>query len=301
MSEMQLSFDQLRNDIFEGILTSLNENSGNFLLCAATYNQDPYDLILPNIETSVILGSLGSLVLSYPIPDKPKLTLTISMTLGRLNYTVQAHDEVLKIMDLDREMESLTLEAGLKFHSRRVNEGSRFELLNDGAILSAPAAINILRQAQLEIAFKEFVRLQAGRIIVGLAEILATHGVRRPASEGTYCLAVFKNLGYETEAKMILEESFQILNIDNRDSLNTVYSLRTKGYTPAPLMLCETVQQRLVDQDYRVHIEPAWGFQQTHESLKPVVVERLVVETQYVEKQAPEMDWKALIREPMLD
>jgi hypothetical protein len=301
MSEMQLSFEQLRNDIFERILCSLGENSHSFIHAAAAYGQDPASLILPNIESCMLLGSFGCLVLPYEIPNHPKLTLTVTMTLGRLNYTVMAHDGISRLCDLERAVESLAFEAGLKFNARHVSEGVRMELSNDTAMVSAPAAINILRQSQLEAAFKEFVQLQADRLIIGIAEILAQHGVRRQDVGGVYCLAVFKHLGYDTDAKIMLGEHFEILRIDDRDAMNIVYTLRSKEPTLTPLLLCRSVQDTLTEKHYRVHLEPTWGFQSFHESMAPVVVERIVVETQVVHAVIPEIDWKSMIREPIID
>lgn len=301
MSEMQLSFEQLRNDIFQGILNSLAENSHSYLHAAASYGQDPRYLILPNIGSSMLLNAFGSLILPFEIPNKPKLTLAVSMTLGRLSYTIQASDDVASLCDLAGSIEQLSLESGLKFQARTVTDGVRLELNNDPGILSAPVAINILRQAQLEIAFKEFVRLQVDRLIIGVAEILAQHGIRRHDASGVYCLAIFKHLGYDTEARMILQEEFDILGVDTRDPLNIVYSLKTKEEALAPLLLCETVQARLTEKLYNAHLMPAWGFHTLNESLAPKVIEKIVVETRIVETQPPEIDWKALIREPILD
>lgn len=301
MSEMQLSFEQLRNDIFQGILNSLAENSHSYLHAAASYGQDPRSLILPDIDLCMLLNAFGSLILPFEIPNKPKLTLAVTMTLGRLSYTIQASNEIARLCDLAGSIEQLALEAGLKFQARSVTDGVRLELTNDPGILSAPVTINILRQGQLEIAFKEFVRLQADRLIIGIAEILAQHGVRQQNAGGVYCLAIFKHLGYDTEARMILQEDFDIVAVDNRDPLNIVYSLKTKEETPAPLLLCETVQARLAEKLYHAHLMPAWGFQTLNESLVPKVIEKIVVETRIVQVMPPEMDWKALIREPIID
>lgn len=301
MSEMQLSFEQLRSDIFQGILNSLADNSHSYLHAAASYGQDPRLLILPNIGSCMQLNAFGSLILPFEIPNKPKLTLAVTMTLGRLSYTIQASNELAELCDLVQSVEHLSLEAGLKFQARTVTDGVRLELTNDPGILSAPVTINILRQAQLEVAFKEFVRLQVDRMIIGVSEILAQHGVRRPDAGGVYCLAIFKHLGYDSEVRMILQEEFDIVSVDTRDALNIVYSLKTKESTAAPLLLCETVQARLADKLYHVHLMPTWGFQALNESLVPKVIEKIVVETRTVEVQPPEMDWKALIREPILD
>lgn len=301
MSELQLSFAQFRANVFNDILSSLTPNSRSFVHAAISYGQDPRLLILPNIECSALIGALGTLVLPYEIPNRANLTLSISMTLGRLNYAINAHDEIVELCNLKEEIEALALEAGLEYRSRKVTDGVRFELSNDPSVLNAPAAINILRQPQLEVAFQEFVRLQADRLILGLAEVLAKHGFRRPDIEGAYCLAIFKSMGHEANAKDILKEDFEIINSDARDPLNIVYVLKSNEPTTSPLLLCRAMQERLRERGYRVHLQPAWGFDAIHESLVPVVIERVVVETRTVEKEVPEMDWKSLIREPMLD
>jgi len=301
MSEIQLSFEQLRQDIFESILRSLEENSYSGLHAALTYNQDPRLMVMPNIDSCMLMNHYGALILPYDIPNHPRLQLTIGLTMGRLTYTVHTHQEMAEACDFNRTMPALAAEIGLKCQSRAVNEGARYEFTNDPNLVWAPTTLNVLRAPHLEIAFKEFVRLQADRVISGVSEILAAHGFRKPMVDGSFCVAVFKKLGYDTEARAILEQVFDILSVDSRDPLNVLYSLKTKEQTTAPLLACREIESLLIGAGYTVTLQPCWGFEALHPSIVPTVTERVVYETQLIEKPVSELDWRSMIREPMID
>lgn len=301
MSEIALSFDQLRQDIFEGVLRSLGGDSHSELHTALMYGHDPREMILPNIDDCIQLNNYGTLILAYKIPNHPDLQLSVVLTLGRLNYTIQAHADIVEICEMNCTIPDLSAELGLKCQRRLVKDGMRFELCNDPTLVWAPTAINILRSPQLEHAFKEFVRLQADRLIAGISEILASNGIIKVADNGVYCVAVFKGMGYEEKAHQIISEDFDILSVDKRDPLNILYALKSHSPSLVPIMLCDGLQERLGEAGYSCTIKPSWHNGQTHGSLIPVVTEKVIVETRIVELAPPEMDWRSKLRDPIID
>jgi len=303
MSEIALSFDQLRQDIFEGVLRSLGGESYSQVHTALMYGQDPRTMVLPYIGNCLQLNNYGTLILPFKITNHPDLQLSVVLTLGRLNYTIHAHRDIADICNMRDSIPALSAELGLKCQQRDVKDGVRFELCNDPTLVWAPTAINILRSPQLEHAFKEFVRLQADRLIAGISEILASHGICKPADAGFYCVALFRNMGFEQEAHDLINEDFEILNIDKRDPLNILYALRSREDTPAPIMMCDGLASRLSERGYTCSIQPSWQNGETHDSLIPYVTERIVVETKLVEVEVkpPEMDWRSKLRAPIID
>ncbi|MBD8089355.1 hypothetical protein IFT48_05110 [Pseudomonas fluorescens] len=303
MSEIALSFDQLRQDIFEGVLRSLGGDSYSELHTALMYGQDPRAMILPYIGSCIQLNNYGTLILPFKITNHPDLQLSVVLTLGRLNYTIHAHKDIAEICNMRTTIPELSAELGLKCQQRDVKDGVRFELCNDPTLVWAPTAINILRSPQLEHAFKEFVRLQADRLIAGISEVLASKGICKPADDGIYCVAVFRNMGFEKDAHDLIGEDFEILNIDKRDPMNVLYALQSKKPTPAPIMLCDGLAERLTERGYTCSIQPSWQHGDSHDSMIPFVTERIVVETQVVEVavQPPEMDWRSKLRDPIID
>lgn len=303
MSEIALSFEQLRQDIFEGILRSLGRESYSQVHTALMYGQDPGIMVLPYIDNCLQLNNYGTLILPFKITNHPDLQLSVVLTLGRLNYTIHAHSEIAEICDMRSTIPALSAELGLKCHQREVKDGVRFELCNDPTLVWAPTAINILRSSQLEEAFKEFVRLQADRLIAGISEVLSSKGICKPADPGFHCVALFRSMGFEQPAQELIREDFEILSIDKRDPLNILYALRSKEYSPAPISVCNALAERLGEQGYACSILPSWQSGEVHSSLIPFVTERIVVETKLVEVQVqpPEMDWLSMLRDPIID
>lgn len=301
MSEIALSFEQLRQEIFEGILRSLGGDAYSEMHMAIMYKVDPRSMIKPNIDDCLQLNSYGTLVLPFKIPNQADLQLSVVLTLGRLNYTLHAHSELADICDMRNSIPALSSELGLKLNQREVNEGVRFEMCNDPTLVWAPTAINILRSQQLEHAFKEFVMLQADRLIGGLSELLASKGIARSREHGDYCVVVFRNMGYENHAHEIISQDFEILGIDKRDPLNILYSLKSKQPSGAPMLLCDFLAQKLKEAGYGCSVSPSWHHGLTHDSMIPVVTERIVVETQIVEVPPAELDWREKLREPILE
>ena len=100
MSEIALSFDQLREDIFLSILESIKKTSYSDLHTAILSGKDPRQMLTPRPEDAMMMGKYGTLNLLFNIPEEPPISLSIVLTMGRLAYTIQADDFVVEKADL---------------------------------------------------------------------------------------------------------------------------------------------------------------------------------------------------------
>ncbi|WOF82164.1 hypothetical protein P5704_025585 (plasmid) [Pseudomonas sp. FeN3W] len=323
MSDIDLSFEQLRHDIFESVLGSLGKNNYTYIHNALVYGRDPEQIILPCREDAMLLSRYGVLSLKYDVPNNYPIYFNISLTLGRLNYSVQAHKDLVEKLDLKISLTDLAAELGIKCGCREIHDDLRFEFCNDPTLVWAPTAINILRSPQLEKAFTEFVRLQADKLIVSISGILAGKGIFKETSGGIYALLMVRSMGRSDVLEDIVNADFEILSKDTREPLNVVYSIRARERIQAPLMLLDALKEQLNESGYSCSLRPAWGFTGTHPMIDPIIkekvveverlvevekrveVERLVeveklVEVE-VERVPPPLDYSAFLTEPKVD
>lgn len=304
MSDLDLSFEQLRQDIFESILSSLGSNSHVHINNAISYGRDPEQLILPEKEDAILLGQYGTLSLRYMIPNHYPINFNIALTLGRLNYSLKINKGLADDFGiLPQSFFDLANEVGIKCGFRCINDEMMFEFYNDPTLVWAPSAINILRSQQLEHAFKEFVRLQAEKIILSIAGILANHKIVKPAPVGFYAVILVRSMGRFDIFEDILKNDFIILNKDSREPLNVLYAVRSRKESGAPLIMLDALLDELSTAGYNCAIRPAWSFSEVHQKIAPVetVVER-IVEVQVekiveVERKEPELDIASLLTE----
>lgn len=325
MSDIDLSFLQLRQDIFEGILSAIGDKGYTGIHNALVYGRDPEQLIIPKPEDTMLLSQYGVMSLRYPIPNNHDIYINVALTLGRLNYNIQAHKDLVDAIDLKDGVMALAAEIGIKCGIREIHDEVRFELCNDPTLVWAPTAINILRSPQLEQAFTEFVRLQANKIIVSLSGILASKGIVKPAQKGVYALLMVRSMGRSDILESIVSEHFSVVTKDAREPLNVVYAIRSNEDSEKPLVLFESLTKQLVESGYNVTIRPAWGFSEMSEMIMPLVTERIVEVERLVDKiveveklvevekiievekiveveiKPPVLDMRSLLREPRID
>lgn len=319
MHDIDLSFHQLRQDIFEGLVASLDKSAFVGLHAALIYGRDPDQMILPLKEEVMVLSTYGAILFRYNIPNQFPVYLTVSLTLGRLNYSIRVNESFCDELGLEKALVDLAHEIGIKCGVRHVNEEVRFEMCNDPSLVWAPTAINILRSQQLEQAFKEFVGLQASRIIFSIGSILASKGIVKDKTPGVYLLLLVRNMGRSDILEDLVREDFDIVSKDTRVPLHVVYSLRSKLDIPTPLILTQSLENRLKEAGYNCTAMPAWGFSEQHEMIQPIVIEkevekiieievekivevekRVEVEVE-IEKAEPPLDFAALLSEPLID
>lgn len=304
MSDIDLSFEQLRQDIFESILSSIGSSSYAHIHNAISYGKDPEQLILPEQEDSVLLGQYGILSMRYMIPNHYPINFNIALTLGRLNYSLKINKSVADDFGITTQsFFDLADEVGIKCGHRCINDEMHFEFYNDPTLVWAPSAINILRSKQLEHAFKEFVRLQAEKLILSISGILANHKIVKPRIPGIYAVIIIRSMGRFDIFEDILMSEFTIISKDNREPLNVLYAVRAKKDTPTPLMQLDAIIDQLSTAGYNCAVRPAWSFSDVHPKIAPIerVVEKIVeVEVEKiveVEKKEPEIDIAALLTE----
>jgi hypothetical protein len=128
---------------------------------------------------------------------------------------------------------------------RSVRGVERFEYSDAHNLLSTEDTMNILAAPQLEFGFKEFMKLQVDRLVIGVATLLADAGLHKDVPPGFFALCVMDSVINEAMAESILREKFFIFSKDDRDSKHTVYGLVSLSNDAKPLKTCESVASRL--------------------------------------------------------
>jgi hypothetical protein len=245
MSGFTLSFEQLREAIFSGILDSLTKKSYSDLHTAVISGKDPRQIILPRPEDAMLMCNYGTLNLNFNIPDEYPVSLTIVMTMGRIGYTIQAESHLCERGNLRQGLFDLGVELGLTCDWRSVRGVERFEYSDAHNLFSTEDIMNILAAPQLEFGFKEFMKLQVDRLVIGVATLLADAGLHKEVPPGFFALCVMDSVINEQMAEAILQEKFFIFSKDDRDSQHTVYGLVSLSNSAKPLKTCEAVASRL--------------------------------------------------------
>ena len=261
MSGINLSFEQLREAIFSGILDSLTRKSFSDLHNSVISGKDPRQIVLPRPEDAMNMGNYGTLNLNFKIPDEYPISLTIVLTMGRISYTVQAQSNLCHRGGLRQAMFDLGVELGLTCDWRVARGVERFEYSNAYNILSTEDIMNILGAPQLEFGFKEFVKLQVDRLVIGIANILADAGLHREVPPGFFALCVMNSVTNEALAERILKETFHIFAKDTRDSNHTVYGLVSRDDDAKPLMTCANVTARLRVAGFECAFRPTFKYE----------------------------------------
>ncbi|WP_338924170.1 hypothetical protein V0M98_38795 (plasmid) [Pseudomonas silesiensis] len=260
MSEITLSFEQLREAIFGGILDSLVKKSYSDLHTAVISGKDPRQIILPRPEDAMHMGNYGTLNLNFNIPDEYPVSLTIVLTMGRIAYTVQAESHLCQRGNLRQGMFDLGVELGLNCDWRVVRGVERFEYSDSQNLLSTEDIMNILGAPQLEFGFKEFMTLQVDRLVIGVANLLADAGLHREVPAGFFALCVMDSFNNEHLAEAILKEKFHIFAKDARDSKHTVYGLVSVSDDAKPLKTCASVAARLRVAGFECAFRPTFKY-----------------------------------------
>lgn len=260
MSEIALSFDQLREDIFLSILESIKKTSYSDLHTAILSGKDPRQMLTPRPEDAMMMGKYGTLNLLFNIPEEPPISLSIVLTMGRLAYTIQADDFVVEKADLTNTLIELGAELGLRCDYRKVGGTVRFEYANESATMSTAETISILSSTQVEHAFKESVLLQVDRLIIGVANIVGAAGMLKSIPPGFFAICLVRSAHDEFEAEELLSQHFDIIAKDARDPLNVVYGLISIDPDAKPLATCRDVEFVLRDAQFNCAFRPTWKF-----------------------------------------
>lgn len=262
MSEIALSFDQLREDIFISILESIKKTSYSDLHTAILSGKDPRQMLTPRPEDAMMMGKYGTLNLLFNIPDEPPISLSIVLTMGRFAYTVQADDYVVDKADLTRTLIELGAELGLRCDYRKVGGTVRFEYANESTTMSTAETISILSSTQVEHAFKESVLLQVDRLIIGVANIIGAAGMLKSVPPGFFAICLVRSADDEFHVEDLLRGHFDIIAKDSRDPLNVVYGLISIDPDAKPLATCRDVEGILREAQYNCAFRPTWKFEQ---------------------------------------
>lgn len=258
MSNMELSFEQMREEIFSTILSSLKENSYSDIHTAVLSGYDPRQLILPRPNDSMLLSNYGTLSLVFNIPEHYPITLNIMLTMGRLSYSVQAREDICDKADLSANMDSLSNELGLRCDIRKVGKMTRFEFCNEPSLVWANTTLNILQSGQLEDAFKEFVVIQVERLIVAISNIIAAHGMTRKISGGFYALCYVRGMYDVSRIEGIISRYFKILSRDERESSLTLYGIESAETLFNAEHICDTVTEIMEKERINCTFRPVW-------------------------------------------
>lgn len=227
MSITDFSFEQLREEIFNNVLESLKPQSYSDIHSALHSGFDPRQLVMPRPVDAYLAHQYGLLSLQFRIPHEFPLSLTIMLTMGRLGYSIQVHDQISKRASLKTKFQELALELGLRCDTRDVARMTRFEYCNEPSLVWSNTTIDILTSRQLEYAFKEFVGLQVDRMIIGIANILAAAGMLYKVPDNQFALCMIRRSVNESAMETALEEHFRIVARDVRDPKNKIYGLTT--------------------------------------------------------------------------
>lgn len=260
MSEMTLSFEQLREDIFTDILASLKRTSYSDLHTAILSGKDPRQMLIPRPEDSMMMGKYGTLNLLFNIPDEMPISLNIVLTMGRLAYTIQTDSYISTKANLYDTLIDLGAELGLRCDYRALGGSVRFEYSSDGASMSTAETISILSSPQLESAFKESVLLQVDRLVIGVANLIANAGMLKSNPPGFFAICLIKSAHDEAVAEALLEDDFTIISKDSRDPLNVVYGLISKDQDAKPLATCGIVEFKLRQHGFTCAFRPTWKY-----------------------------------------
>lgn len=265
MSEIALSFDQLREDIFLSILESLKKTSFSDLHTAILIGKDPRQMLTPRPEDAMMMGKYGTLNLLFNIPEEPPISLSIVLTMGRLAYTIQADGFVVEKAELTKTLLELGAELGLRCDYRKVGGNVRFEYANETAKMSTSETISILSSTQVEQAFKESVLLQVDRLVIGVANLIGAAGMLKSIPPGFFAICLVRSAHDEFEAEQLLGEHFDIIAKDARDPLNVVYGLISIDPEAKPLATCADVEYRLREAGFSCAFRPTLKFSHLEE------------------------------------
>ncbi len=260
MSEMLLSFEQLREDIFSDILESLKRTSYSDLHTAILSGKDPRQMLIPRPEDSMMMGKYGTLNLLFNIPDELPISLNIVLTMGRLAYTIQTDNFIARKANFTETLVDLGAELGLRCDYRALGGSVRFEYSSDGSSMSTSETISILSSTQLENAFKESVLLQVDRLVIGVANLIANAGILKSVPPGFFAICLIKSAHDEDKAEDLLREDFKIIAKDVRDPLNVVYGLISNSHDAKPLATCGSVEFKLRQHGFNCAFRPTWKY-----------------------------------------
>lgn len=267
MSEIALSFEQLREDIFLSILESIRRTSYSDLHTAILSGKDPRQMIIPRPEDAMIMGKYGTLNLLFNIPDERPISLSIVLTMGRMAYTIQADGYIAEKAILNKTLIELGDELGLKCDFRRVGGSVRFEYASELATMSTSDTIGILSSPQVEQAFKESVLLQVDRLVVGVANIIGDAGMLKDIPPGFFAICLIRSAHDERLAEALLSKQFNIIAKDDRDPLNVIYGLISIEPDAKPVATCSEVEMNLREHDFSCAFRPTWKFAPSFENL----------------------------------
>lgn len=260
MSAIALSFEQLREAIFRGILESLNRKSYSDLHTAVLSGKDPRQIVLPRPEDAMYMGNYGTLSLNFIIPDEYPLSLNIGLTMGRISYSVQAESYLCERQGVRQGLVDLGAELGLRCDWRKLRKVERFEFSDDRNVITTEDTLNILKTHQLETAFKEFFILQVDRLVIGIASLLADAGVHKEIPAGIFAICVVTSGHTEEEVAAELREDFTIIARDTRDSAHIVYGLVSAKEDAKPILTCGTAESRLRKSGIECTFRPTFKF-----------------------------------------
>lgn len=258
MSLNALSFDQMREDIFSSIISGLCKNSYSDIQTAIFSGYDPRQLILPMPDDSMLFSHFGTLSMDFKIPNRYPVTLNITLTMGRLSYSIQARRDVAKIARFEENMKFLSAELGLKCDIRYVGDMVRYEFCNEPSLVWANTTLNILQSGQLEHAFKEFVILQVERLKIGVSNILATYGMAREKPAGFYVICYVKNMYDTKKLEEYLEQHFRIVAEDRRNSPSIVFGIESNADITKSIHICDSLTEDLDKKGIEVIFRPVW-------------------------------------------
>jgi hypothetical protein len=266
MSEIMLSFEQLREDIFDGVLKSLERTSYSDLHTAILSGKDPRQMLIPRPEDAMMMGKYGTLNLLFNIPDEIPISLSIVLTMGRVAYTVQTDSYIAENANLISCLHELGEEMGLNCVYREVGNKIRFEFSTTGGTMSTDETLNILGSPQVEFAFKESVLLQVDRLVIGIANIIGDAGMLKSIPPGFFAICVIRRADDEVKAESILSEYFQIIAKDARDPLNVVYGLISIDENAKPMATCGSVEFKLRQYGFSCAFRPTWKYSPIEQS-----------------------------------
>lgn len=260
MSSIALSFEQLRDAIFRGILESLQRNSYSDLHTAVVSGKDPRQIVLPRPEDAMCMGNYGTLSLNFNIPDEYPLSLNIGFTMGRISYTVQVESYLCERAGVRQGLVDLGAELGLRCDWRQMRKVERFEFSDDRNVVSTEDTLNILQAHQLETAFKEFIILQVDRLVIGIASLLSDAGVHKEIPSGIFALCVVNSGQTEEDFCKEISDYFTIFACDSRDPSHVVYGLVSVNEDAKPIQTCSTVESRLRKAGIECTFRPTFKF-----------------------------------------
>lgn len=262
MSEIQLSFEQLREDIFTDILKSLERTSYSDLHTAILSGKDPRQMLTPRPEDAMLMGRYGTLNLQFNVPDDHPVSLSVVLTMGRLAYTIQSDIYVAERANLLREsLMHLGAELGMNCVHRSVGGIVRFEYSTSGVGMSTSETIAILESPQMESAFKESVLLQVDRLVVGVADLIASAGILKSIPPGFFAICQINRAHDEKQAEAILSNNFRIIAKDDRDPLNVIYGLISIDQDAKPLSTCAYVEEVLREHGFKCAFRPTYKYE----------------------------------------